>query len=148
MFLRKDLGQLPGRLQERQLGLLTGEIGVEKGDPFVVFVQAGLLDFLQRRAILIELGLLQLQSFLGQLQVEARNIPARVQLAHSARFLLHVEANFLPLVAKRQLGGAQLAFGQRDTRPKSSRQTEGIVICNADVDVIAIEMSCRNRRNY
>ena len=58
-ILLKDLSQLAGGLEKGQLGLLAGEIGVQEGHPFVVFVQAGLLDFLQGDAVLVELGLLR-----------------------------------------------------------------------------------------
>src|SRR5271154_1590314 len=112
--LLENLSQLPGGLEQAQLGLLAGEIGIEKGNPLVVFVQAGLLNFLQGDAILVEFGLFGLKRFLRQLEIEAGHLPAGLQLAHAAGLLLDVKANLLALVAEQQLGFAQLTFCQRD----------------------------------
>src|SRR5271154_2170336 len=52
--LLENLCQLAGRLQERELGLLAGAISVGGRHPLSIFGQAGLFDFLQGDAVLVE----------------------------------------------------------------------------------------------
>ena len=95
LLLLEHFGELPGGLQQRQLALLPREIGIEKGHPFVVLIQAGVFDVAQIRAALVEFGLQQLQRFLGQLQVQASHFPGRVQFANVALLLQQVESDLL-----------------------------------------------------
>src|ERR1700733_10989056 len=136
--LLKNLSQLPGRLEQGELGLLAGEICVQKGHPVVILVQAGTLDVLQGNAVLVEFGVLQLKRLLGKLQIEPRHFPAGLQLPHAARLLLHVEANLLPLVAELQFRLAQLALGQGYIRPSfRSKQWNGDL--DTHIDVVPFE---------
>ena len=117
--LLKHLGELAGGLQQRELPLLAREFGVEEGHPFVAFVEASLLDVSQRGAALVEFRLQDLQRFLGELQVEARHFVGGIEFANVARFLQHVGAYFLALVAQDEFGFAQLALREFHCRRRS-----------------------------
>ena len=66
------LGKLPGSLEQRA-GPVAGEIGVQKCDPLLAFVEAVLLKVAKAGLALVEFVLSDVQGFLGELEVESRH---------------------------------------------------------------------------
>src|SRR5579862_1394708 len=138
LLLRKDFCKLASSLEQGELRLLASEIGIQKSDPFVVLIQPSLLDLLEGYPALIKLGLLDLHGFLRQLEVQASHFACGVQFAYVARFLLNVHANFLPLVAKVELGLGKLGFRQSNIGGSLGREKRNGDL-HANVDIVALE---------
>ena len=54
LLLLEHLGELASGLEESQLTLLAGKIGVEEGNPFVTLVEPGIFDIAKVGPPLIE----------------------------------------------------------------------------------------------
>src|SRR5580704_7474077 len=104
--LLEHLGQLAGGLQQRQLAALAREIRIQKRHPLVALVKPGIFDIAQVGPALIELGLQELQAFLGELQVQPCDFPGGIEFQHVALFLLQVEAHLLAFVPQGEFRGA------------------------------------------
>ena len=89
--------ELSGRLQQAQLPLLTREVGIQEGHPFVVFIESRLFHVAKSRITLIELRLQELKILLRKLEVQPRYFACSIEFADGSGSLLHFQTDLLAL---------------------------------------------------
>src|SRR5262245_50012128 len=114
--LLEEAAQLTRNIEQIELCFLKVVVGVQKGEPFVIFLNSSILDFAQARAAFLEIRLHDLEIFLRQLQFQARDLTPGIKLAKAPVLAYDIQFNVLSPSINVLLGNIQLASGERNVR--------------------------------